>query len=372
MKIDINALRLACTTKTSHFKKILKYDSKEKYWFKDNGGSVLAVAHLDSVQQCTHFHEMHLPHKHRVYCPVLDDRLGVYIILNLLPKLGLKYDILLTTDEEIGRSTAQNFSTTKQYNWIFEFDRKGDDVVMYDYETKEMKENLEKVGWKVGRGSYSDISELEFLECKAFNFGTGYQDYHSLDAYVDLKVLAVNIQKFFLFFNKFKDVHLPHKKVEKKWNWRSGGWRDYDYGDDYGYTTYNISKKSDFKCPVCGGSGWIGGKICANCEGDGWVGETQVKATETAIVTTTEKKIVSMTSEKCLACNNTGVNSKGNPCICKKKSTILPTHSDLYTYSCLHCHSYNEIDLETSSDEAIAAAEENVCVKCARTITYFT
>lgn len=356
MKIDINALRLACTTKTSHFKKILKYDSKEKYWFKDNGGSVLAVAHLDSVQQCTHFHEMRLPHKHRVYCPVLDDRLGVYIILNLLPKLGLKYDILLTTDEEIGRSTAQNFSTTKQYNWIFEFDRKGDDVVMYDYETKEMKENLEKVGWKVGRGSYSDISELEFLECKAFNFGTGYQDYHSLDAYVDLKVLAVNIQKFFLFFNKFKDVHLPHKKVEKKWNWRSGGWRDYDYGDDYGYTTYNTSKKSDFKCPVCGSSGWIGGKICANCEGDGWVGESSNNVTvvkkDNMIITTISPKKTDSTTEK--------------------KSTTFPTLSDLYSYSCAHCSSYIELDLETSSDEAIAAAEDNVCVKCARAITYFT
>ena len=356
MKIDINALKIACVTKTNHFKKILQYNAKDKYWFKDNGGSVLAVAHLDSVQPCTHFHEMNLPHKHRVYCPVLDDRLGVYIILSLLPKLGLKYDILLTTDEEIGRSTAQNFVTEKQYNWIFEFDRKGDDVVMYDYETKEMKENLEKVGWKVGRGSYSDISELEFLECKAFNFGTGYQDYHSLDAYVDIKVLTANIQKFFLFFTKFKDIHLPHKKVEKKWNWRS-----HRFGDDYGYGAYGSYEsydwsKVEFQCKECNGSGWIGGKKCANCEGDGWISESDAKKKE--VVTKQEGNLI-VTTTKVVSTT-------------EKKSTTLPTLSDIYSYSCAHCGSYIEIDLDTAGDEAIASAEDNICVKCASAIKYFT
>lgn len=355
MKIDLNEMRSACAMKIKHFKKIIPYNNKGKYWFQDNGANILAVAHLDSVQEFKHFHEMKLSHKHRIYCPVLDDRLGVYIILYLLPKLNLKYDILLTTDEEIGRSTASNFTTEKQYNWIFEFDRKGGDVVMYDYETPEIKENLEKVGWKVGKGSYTDISELQFLECKAFNFGTGYEDYHSLDAYVDLKVMAECVQKFFLFYNKFKDVHLPHKEVEKVYSFNRHSWKNtsgYYYGEDW---------EDDYKCPKCHGAGWIGGVKCTTCDGDGWVWETK-------------KKIVTLPSTtKCIACGDTGKNSKGGEClICKKKSTTIPTLSDFYSYSCVSCGSYTEIDLDTCGDEAIEAAELTMCVPCHRKTVFFT
>ncbi|MCP6726064.1 hypothetical protein NL526_28810, partial [Klebsiella pneumoniae] len=67
-----------------------------------------------------------------------DDRLGLYYIMEILPSLGINVDVLLTTDEEIGQSSASEFKKAegKQYNWMFMFDRHGyGNVVMYQYET---------------------------------------------------------------------------------------------------------------------------------------------------------------------------------------------------------------------------------------------
>lgn len=369
MKLNLRDLELACKIKQKSIRKWIPYNEEGRYWFKDNGSNILAVAHLDSVQEYTHFHEMKLPHKHWVFSPTLDDRLGVYIIYFVLPILRLNYDILFTTDEEIGRSTASNFKTDKQYNWIFEFDRKGDDMVMYDYETKELVENIEKTGWKVGRGSYTDICELQHLNCKGFNFGTGYQDYHSKDAYVDMKVLITNIQKFFIFYQKFKDIHLPHEKKERRkyTSWRSTK-NDYHYGYGYGsyygygdyedYESYGTQTKTEKTedydkslvtgCVACGGTGknTKGGR-CIPCNGDGWVFKNDKKK-----VATSSSKIITVSK------------------VPEKKT--LPTHLDMYSYACTDCGSYNEIDTDTCDELSMEAAELNICPKCYKNKTYFT
>jgi len=162
-----------------------------------------------------------LPGELRVYSPVLDDRLGVYIITDVLPKLGLKYDILLTDDEEIGQSTAQFFSTEKKYNWMFQFDRKGNDAVVYDYDTIDWKDAV-KTHFKLGIGSFSDICELEHLGCCGINIGTCYDDYHSKLAYANLTQLEVQIKAFAKFYHQFKDVHFAYTPSPR-----------YGYGWDY-------------------------------------------------------------------------------------------------------------------------------------------
>ena len=191
------------------------------YYFQDNGSNILAVAHLDSVQKYTHCEFLRLPGEPRVYSPVLDDRLGVYIITDVLPKLGLKYDILLTDDEEIGQSTAQFFSTEKKYNWMFQFDRKGNDAVVYDYDTIDWKDAV-KTHFKLGIGSFSDICELEHLGCCGINIGTCYDDYHSKLAYANLTQLEVQIKAFAKFYHQFKDVHFAYTPSPR-----------YGYGWDY-------------------------------------------------------------------------------------------------------------------------------------------
>ena len=116
-----------------------KTEDGRKFFFMDNHAPVLAVAHLDTVINDISF-SVNKKRK-RMYSPMFDDRLGAYIILEHLLR-ELNYDVLLTVDEEIGKSTANSFNIGKEYNWIFSFDRKGSDVVMYQYDSPEMRKLL--------------------------------------------------------------------------------------------------------------------------------------------------------------------------------------------------------------------------------------
>jgi hypothetical protein len=181
--------------------------------FKDNGASVLAVAHLDSVITRPAFRVESTKNGVAVYNPELDDRLGVHVILDMLPTMGIKTDILLTTGEEIGFSTGYWFDQPRQYNWIFSFDRVGTDMVMYNYETAELVNTMiDSYGYRVGMGSFSDISFMEHLECKGFNFGVGYEDYHSDRAHFFPSVTERCVRRFARFYQDYKDVKLPHKE----------------------------------------------------------------------------------------------------------------------------------------------------------------
>jgi hypothetical protein len=128
------------------------------YYFRDNGASVLGVAHLDTVLNAKPMREGKY-----VIAPQLDDRLGVWILLDLLPSLGVNLDILLTTGEESGNTTAYYFDSIRPYNWIVEFDRAGSDVVMYQYDCDEYADLLGSYGFRVGFGSFSDICAMDHL-----------------------------------------------------------------------------------------------------------------------------------------------------------------------------------------------------------------
>ena len=94
---------------------------------------------------------------------------------------------------------------------MFSFDRRGNDVVMYQYDSPQMRNLLTKHDYEIGRGSYSDICELEHLRCKGFNFGVGYQNAHSLNAYVDVNDVYNNAEKFRQFYNVNRNTHFSHK-----------------------------------------------------------------------------------------------------------------------------------------------------------------
>ena len=198
------------------------------YLFKDNGADILFVAHLDTVG----------PHEERtahfadtaggtvLYSRALDDRLGAYVGLELLPKMGMKFDYLLTTGEEDGLSTAAFFDASdhhdRQYNWIIEFDRGGTDVVMYSYEDETLVDMVEATGADVGNGILSDISYMEHVGVKAFNWGVGYRDYHGPRAHVWLSDMFEMIDYFADFHETWADVHLPHVPVREDWY---GAWK---------------------------------------------------------------------------------------------------------------------------------------------------
>lgn len=210
--------------------------------FRDNGASILAVAHLDTVidhseRMCDYAETADGP---VVFSGALDDRLGAYTILELLPRLGVNVDVLLTTAEEPGCSTAQFFEPPKEYLWMIEFDRGGTDVVMYQYEDDECVRLVEDAGARVGDGSYSDIAYLDHLEIKGFNWGVGYRDYHGPRGHAFLADYWRMIGYFLRFHQDNSEIYLPHEQRSAVYTPRGGGlsgmserpWWDDDWSRD--------------------------------------------------------------------------------------------------------------------------------------------
>lgn len=212
----------------------------------DRGSKILAVAHLDSVQDTQHFFHVTIQERLElaqwVYNAQLDDRLGAYVITHLLPTLGINTDVLLTYGEETGNSTAQFFEAEKKYKWMFQFDRNGEDLVTYQYGSKFLKERLRKSGFNnIGHGSFSDICYLEHLGCEGFNVACGYTREHSVWAKADMNALTRQVTKFQKFFDKYKTLSFPHNPkpyVEhKKWKGHYMGMDEWDDGwSPHGYT----------------------------------------------------------------------------------------------------------------------------------------
>jgi hypothetical protein len=206
-------------------------------WFKDNGGSILAVAHMDSVQEKKDFGICKMTDKTLIFSPTLDNRLGVFTILDLLPKLGIVFDVLLTTDEEICNSTASKFETVKDYNWIFSFDRAGTDVVTYDYDEDQWEGAIKSAGFELGIGSYSDICELEHLGCSAANFGDGLVNGHSEYAFTVWQDYVDNVNKFLTFYTDYAEIDFPHLPLQKpkynKFSYLNRSWDFYDRNIDW-------------------------------------------------------------------------------------------------------------------------------------------
>lgn len=227
-----------------------KWDDYDPFYaFKDNGSSVLAVAHLDTV----------VDHKRRkatfvdtedgpvVHSGALDDRLGAYTILMLLPIIGINVDVLLTTGEESGQSTGDCFDPPREYHWMIEFDRGGTDVVLYQYEDEETKQLVRDAGARVGVGIFSDISYMEHLEIKGFNWGVGYQDYHGPRSHAYLIDYWTMIGRYLDFHESNHDVYLPHDKVVARahalgaaWSGGTAGvaWTSEDFEQDEDFRSY--------------------------------------------------------------------------------------------------------------------------------------
>lgn len=226
------------------------------YHYKDNGSDILAVAHLDT---CVDPDERFATFVNTaagwvIHSGALDDRLGAYTILELLPKLGVNVDVLLTVGEESGRSTAEHFVPPegKDYKWIIEFDRGGTDVVMYQYHDEATEALVRGSGAGVGRGSFSDIAYLEHLGLKAFNWGIGYDgDYHSTRGYAFLEDTARMVAHFMEFHRNNAGVKLPHAK-QVLWGRPVSGRGSYSprigsphIGGIYGYGNFEWDDEDD-------------------------------------------------------------------------------------------------------------------------------
>ena len=260
---DPDMLSHLCTTWdfTKYARKVTLPGKDHFYWYQDNGSDILAVAHLDTVQDDRSCQVIDTAAGLLAVSGALDDRLGVYVILELLPALGVTCDWLLTTDEEIGRSTATEFAEDfdgKDYNWIIQFDRGGTDVVMYDYETPEYCGLVADAGAHVGMGSYSDICELTDLGCAAFNWGVGYEDYHSPRSHAWLNDTFRMVARFLRFHEANAATWLPHEERQ----FVQADWLDYADVDEIEVDCGHFVDLTDTSTYVEWSSEYV---ICSGC-----------------------------------------------------------------------------------------------------------
>lgn len=180
----------------------------------DNGADILGVAHLDATGLHPHFMHDRIggPYGDEiVYSRWCDDRLGVFLLLDVLQPL-FKIDILLTTGEEAGQTTAKHFKPPdgKKYRWMFEPDRMGDDVVHYQYDTPQLLAALREAGFtRPSHGSFTDITALGDLGCAGFNFGIGYSDPHQDTSHANLTQTISQCARFAAFYAKNAEVDFP-------------------------------------------------------------------------------------------------------------------------------------------------------------------
>lgn len=216
-------------------------ERRDDYIYIDNHSSLLAVAHLDTVSdsfiQSINFECGYDPklNKFEVTSIALDDRLGVYTLLETLRSFSLRYDILLTRDEEIGLSTAKSFQTDKQYNWMFSFDRRGINPVLYQYDSNDWRAILEENGYAIDYGSFSDIASLSALGIKGVNFGVGYHFEHTQSCHVDWNQYKQCIDMFRRFYAKNKHIRFPHIPTthSNHANYNTAGWWNEWDGSDW-------------------------------------------------------------------------------------------------------------------------------------------
>lgn len=245
--INKQLLRSYCLSDIPAIMRRLNGEIINGYAFKDNGSNILAVAHLDTALQSDVFEVFDLDDDYAVLCPNLDDRLGVYIIMDLLPKMGINVDVLLTTGEETAQSTARNFVTEKKYNWIVEFDRRGVDTVCYDYSDKSWDSTIQEY-FKLGQGTFTDISELENLGCKALNIGIGYYNEHTHNSYAILSQTISQVEAFKGFYTANKNTFFKHVPME------------YEYYDPYMFGACEC-----LECGMVQGDNMAA--VCAKCGG---------------------------------------------------------------------------------------------------------
>ena len=359
----------------------LKTGKRGRHIFFDRGSSVLAVAHLDWVK----FLEP-IFYKDNgndcIQCPQLDDRLGAWVILDVLPSLGLEFDVLLTDGEERGNSTAADFTQPRQYNWGFEFDRRGVDTVLYRYDSStEWKNALKESGLTLAWGTFSDICELTDCGVCFANVGTGYWHEHTNECRARLSDTMSQALKFKAFFNTNKERKFAWEKPTYTYTGFYGGngrWnRRDDEGEDevaswYGRTwgRHEVGRSNTdsvitaangrelVQCKRCGTWEWsdelYDEGYCWKCyQGMRQHQLDSAKDDDTVVVKDDEKKVEESKKMECTCCHK--------PC-----SSLLYYRSDSKWGYCTEC--YERAFGSSSKPQGSMVCKR--CSKACRSLTY--
>lgn len=202
---------------------------------------VLLVAHMDTVHKKLPKNIVHKGNK--ISSPNGiggDDRCGVYMILEIVKKYNCS--VLFCEDEEIGCVGAEKFTRTnlaeslkRQFNYIVEFDRRGEnDAVFYDCENPDFEEFVTREFFKTAWGSFSDISTVApFLECAAVNLSCGYYNAHTKDEYVMWNQMETVIAEAMKLLERTEDTDKFEYIEAVGYGYRYDSPYKDEYGDGY-------------------------------------------------------------------------------------------------------------------------------------------
>lgn len=198
---------------------------------------VALVAHLDTVHRVSNRNCLYYDPKHMVaWSPNglgADDRAGVYAIIQLV-KMGYRPHIFFTHDEESGAWGAKElikYDFPFETNFIIELDRKGTkEAVFYDCGNKEFKEKILSYGFKLGYGTFSDISIISpAFDVASVNLGIGYYNEHTKDETLKVKEMWDTITRVSVILEEQKGCKVKYNYQEVVYNYN----RTYTYGGNY-------------------------------------------------------------------------------------------------------------------------------------------
>jgi len=262
------------------FKKYGRFldDPYKRHLFFDNGAKVLAVCHLDTVQDPLPSSKINVTEQ-KITATGLGDRLGGYI-LSRLNSWGFECDLLMCDLEESGMSSGQYFETEKEYDWVVEFDRQGCDIAHYGEINAPFKKFIKNIGGGLNYGSFTDLCYLELPNDPVmFNMGIGYYEAHGKNSYAIVDELYYNMLRFSLIYEKFHGTPLKADEAAVVYSTgrRSNSWNGYGSGHGVGSKVQTPKKKATTtkvtiadscnKCEYYGGGGARG--ICFLPDGSG-------------------------------------------------------------------------------------------------------
>lgn len=147
----------------------------------------------------------------------LDDRLGLWMLMKL--RETHDFHLLLTTDEERGRTSAADFVRDWQTdpslqslcapNWLFQCDRSRTrqkefipTAVLYQYDSPALRRRLGEYGVQVELGTYSDIAVMTGMKAPGVNFSAAYQNAHTDLCRADLREVSIMLKLIDRFLAK--------------------------------------------------------------------------------------------------------------------------------------------------------------------------
>lgn len=241
-------------------------------YYVTSGSPVLGVAYIGADDEEEAFFSWN-EKTGQVWGSSLQRRMGLHILTQELPSVGIAPDILIVGDNSDGVPNTDGYFGAQEYKWMFSFDLQRSGASMYQYHDDSLVAKLLKYGFVYRKDEeYAAIDDLWFLGFVGFNFGNGIIGEGKFSPGL-LRITERQVKRFVGFYRAMHDVALAFDV--------SAGFDEQAWSEHYGPSDpYDFTKVSDDldSCDLCGGLFPIGELAQLRNIGDGvWLCEACVK-----------------------------------------------------------------------------------------------